>query len=90
MSDDNFSESTKQPSHIAYTVSEGKGDQSHWTKIGAAWPAKDDGLTLKLSSMPLDGRVVLRSRAELEKIRAEKSEGREHARTQADSRSQRP
>ena len=73
---DHFSESKpKQPSHIAYTVQQGKDDQSHWQKIGAAWATKGDGLNLKLTSIPLDGNVVLRSRAELERMRAEREDG---------------
>ena len=73
MSEENFSENKRrQPSHIAYRVEEGKDDRNHWQKIGAAWPAKNDGLTLKLSAIPLDGTVVLRSREELERLRAER------------------
>lgn len=64
--------SSKQPSHIAYSVVEGKKDQSHWSKIGAAWPAKDDGLSLQLDSIPLNGKIVLRSREELEKLREQR------------------
>lgn len=78
MNDDNFTErNTKMPSHIAYSVEEGKGDKNHWQKIGAAWPAKNDGLTLKLNAIPLDGVVSLRSREELERLRAERQQSRE-------------
>lgn len=85
MSDENFSEKTNQPSHIAYSVKDGKGDQSHWTKIGAAWPAKEDGLTLQLDALPRDGLVQLRSREQLERMRsqrAEKSQAQERSKTQ--------
>ena len=61
------------PSHIAYSVEEGRGDKSHWNKIGAAWPTKGDGLSLKLNALPVDGNVVLRSREELDRLRAERS-----------------
>ena len=73
MSSDKFSEKSKKPSHYAYIVSEGKGDQSHWTKIGAAWPAKDDGLILTLDALPRNGVVQLRSREQLEKMRVERT-----------------
>lgn len=73
MSNENFSEKSKKPSHYAYIVSEGKDDQSHWTKIGAAWPAKDNGLTLTLDALPRTGVVQLRSREQLEKMRAERA-----------------
>lgn len=73
MSNENFNEKSNKPSHYAYTVSEGKNNQSHWTKIGAAWPAKDDGLTLSLDAIPRDGMVQLRSREQLERMRAERA-----------------
>ncbi len=85
MSDDNFSEKTNQPSHIAYTVKNGKGEQNHWTKIGAAWPSKDDGLTLQLDAIPRGGTVQLRSREQLERMReqrAEKTQTQEHSKKQ--------
>ena len=76
---DNFSENkSKLPSHIAYTVDESNGVQ-HWQKIGAAWPTKGDGLSLKLNSIPLDGKVALRSREELERMRAEKKQANEQS-----------
>lgn len=74
---DNFSEKKpKQPSHIAYSVDESNGTQ-HWQKIGAAWPAKGDGLSL--NSIPLDGKVALRSREELERMRAERQQSNEQS-----------
>ena len=73
MSTDDFSESkSNRPSHIAYSVEAGKDDKGHWHKIGAAWPTKGDGLNLQLTAIPLDGKIALRSREELEKMRAER------------------
>jgi len=70
---ENFSENKpKLPSHIAYSVEEGVDGKNHWQKIGAAWSAKDGGLSLKLNAMPLDGKIALRSREELERMRAER------------------
>ncbi len=84
MSSDNFSEpKSKMPSHIAYNVMEGKDDKNHWQKIGAAWPAKDDGLSLKLHSIPLSGEIALRSREALERMRAEREQQKqEHGQVQ--------
>lgn len=65
-------EDSKQPSYVAYSVEDGKDDKSHWQRIGAAWPAKGDGLNLKLNAIPVDGRVVLRPREELDRMRAER------------------
>ena len=50
----------KAPTHIAYTVREGK-DKGFWTRIGAAWVHKDGkGFNIQLDVVPLDGRIQLR------------------------------
>jgi hypothetical protein len=59
----------KLPSHYAYSVREGKDDKAHFTKIGAAWTASDDGLTVSVDAMPLDGKIHLRSREALARMR---------------------
>lgn len=72
---DNFNENKpKLPSHIAYSVETGNDDKNHWQKIGAAWPAKDGGLSLQLNALPIDGKIALRSREELERMRAERQQ----------------
>jgi hypothetical protein len=53
------------PTLIAYSVIKRTPDQpinqARWTEIGAAWPHRDgDGMTLKLTALPLDGRVYMR------------------------------
>lgn len=53
----------KTPLYYAYTVRDGKdGQKGFWTRIGA-FLAHDDneGGTLLLEALPLDGRVVLRT-----------------------------
>lgn len=53
---------TTPPSHVVFVV-EGEGESAHWTRIGAAWPHDDgEGFNLKLTCMPLDGRLVIRKR----------------------------
>ncbi|MCA3301217.1 MAG: hypothetical protein ACK5TM_00355 [Methylobacterium sp.] len=55
------SQAKNRPSHEAFVV-EGEGKATTWTKIGAAWPHEDGtGLTVKLSALPLTGRLVLRA-----------------------------
>ncbi len=71
MTDQTSQNNTQLPRHIAYNVS-GEGDNAQWNKIGAAWSSKDDGLNVQLNAIPTDGRVVLRSREHLEKMRAER------------------
>jgi len=52
---------SKAPTHIAYQVRDGEHDKSYWTRIGAAWVHNDGkGFSLRLDSIPLDGRVTLR------------------------------
>ena len=76
MSNDFSEKAPQKPSYIAYNVENSGNDsaKSHWQKIGAAWPTKGGGLSLKLNSIPLDGNVVLRSREELEKMRAQRGQ----------------
>jgi hypothetical protein len=50
----------KTPVFQAWHVAN-KGDDSFWTKVGAAWPHRDGkGLSLILSVIPMNGQIVLR------------------------------
>jgi len=40
-------------------VSEKNGDKNYYTKVGAAWNVSNDGISIKLRAMPLDGNLVL-------------------------------
>lgn len=53
---------SKQPTHIAYWVRDGKNKKGFWTRIGVAW-AHDDGkgFNISLDVQPLDGRITLRA-----------------------------
>ncbi len=53
---------TKAPAFIAYVVTE-KGDNSYWTRVGAAFEHKDgEGFTVDLELLPVNGgRFVLRT-----------------------------
>jgi hypothetical protein len=56
---------SKRPTHIAYTVREGKEPgKGYWLEIGAAWPNKDGSYSLQLDAMPINGRVIVRERRE--------------------------
>lgn len=60
-------QSNKKPSHIVYTVREGKETQPHsrqdyWTKIGVAFAHNDGkGFSLRLEALPLNGNLTLRT-----------------------------
>lgn len=59
MSNDNKS---KSPTHIAYQVREGDENKAYFNRIGAAWTHKDgEGMTIQLDSLPVDGRVTVRT-----------------------------
>lgn len=50
----------KAPAFQAWHVTN-KGDDSFWTKVGAARPHRDgEGLSLILSVIPVNGQIVLR------------------------------
>lgn len=54
---------SKEPIFIAYTVTKVGRDKSYWTRIGAMFPHKDgQGFNLNLEALPVDGKVVLRTR----------------------------
>ena len=51
----------KTPAFQAWHVTN-KGDDSFWTKVGAAWFHRDrKGVSLQLEVVPINGRIVLRT-----------------------------
>ena len=65
-------EDPNAPTHFAYTVKQDRNGQNHWTKLGAAWPDIDGGYSVQMDAMPVDGRISLRPREALERLRADK------------------
>ena len=64
-SSNNPSSTSKIPSHIAYHVRDGKGNDAYWTRIGSAWQHTDGkGFNIQIETVPLDGRINLRVLAE--------------------------
>jgi len=52
----------KKPSHLAYQVGEGKDGKSHFNRVGAAFQHGDkEGYNIQLDSIPVDGRITLRT-----------------------------
>ncbi|MCY2936653.1 MAG: hypothetical protein NT172_21130 [Planctomycetota bacterium] len=57
--------SSKAPSHIAYQVRDREGQKGIWTRIGSVWAHGDgNGFNIQLESVPLDGRITLRTASE--------------------------
>lgn len=51
---------SRAPTHRLYTVN-GPDDNARWTEIGAGWTSRDEqGFTLLLDALPIDGRIVMR------------------------------
>jgi len=51
---------SNQPTHRAYVV-RGNGENSRWTRIGAAWAHRDGkGFSADLDAAPVSGRLVFR------------------------------
>ena len=61
-----MSDISKQPTHTAYTVRPGKGenDKGFWTRIGSVWAHQDgEGFTVRLDALPPNGELVIRTKA---------------------------
>jgi len=63
-----------RPSFDAFQVKDGADDKSYFNRVGAAFAHRDgEGHTVQLDSVPVDGRIVLRTPKErLEEAREEK------------------
>lgn len=48
----------KKPDYEVF-VSEKNGDKTYYTRIGAAWSVGNDGISIKLRAVPIDGNLVL-------------------------------
>jgi hypothetical protein len=54
--------SSGRPSHFAYSVRENQEGKSYFNRVGAVFPHKDgQGFNVDLESVPLSGKIVLRS-----------------------------
>ena len=73
MSDDQM---PNRPSHLAYQVREGENEKSYFNKVGAAWEHQDgQGYNIQLDSVPIDGRITLRTPHErVQEMRSEAQE----------------
>ena len=50
------------PTHRAYTVIKREGKEDYWLNLGVCFAHEDgEGFNILLQSMPLDGKLVLRT-----------------------------
>ncbi len=62
MSDDR---NDKSPSHVAYQVKDVGEDKAYFNRIGAAFRHRDgEGFNVVLDSVPVDGKITLRTPSE--------------------------
>jgi len=61
-----MTEATNRPTHKVFAVQDrgentGADDKAFWTRVGSAFPHKDGkGLSIVLSALPVNARLVLR------------------------------
>ena len=48
----------KRPDYEVF-VSQKNGDDNFYTRVGAAWNVAKDGISIKLTALPVDGSLVL-------------------------------
>lgn len=52
--------SSKKPQYEAFSVRDDATGNSWWTKIGAAWVYKDGTISVQLSALPINDKILLR------------------------------
>jgi hypothetical protein len=66
MAKENTASTKSLPTHEAFVI-DGEGKNARWTRIGAAWPHQDGhGFNVSLTTIPLSGRLVIRTHVEKE------------------------
>ncbi|WP_188544146.1 hypothetical protein [Aquisalinus luteolus] len=79
----------KQPDYDAFHVRDGNNGKSYWNRVGIAYKHKDEkGLTIDLDSVPVDGKITLRERAE--QIMDQRDKSQQTAPQQAQERNHGP
>ncbi len=48
----------RKPDFAVYVTREANG-KNHYTRIGSAWRVANDGVSIKLDALPVDGSLVL-------------------------------
>ena len=67
-----MTEATNRPTHKVFAVQDrsdqvGTDEKAFWTRVGSAFPHKDGkGLSIVLSALPVNARLVLREFDEVE------------------------
>jgi hypothetical protein len=49
----------KRPDYEVFVSRKGSDDKNHYLRIGAAWKVGNDGVSLKLDALPVNGEAVM-------------------------------
>lgn len=49
----------KRPDYNVMMSRKGSDDKNHYTTVGAAWLVAKDGISIQLTAVPIDGKLVL-------------------------------
>ena len=76
---------TKGPDFVAYNVRENSNGKDYWDRVGVGFKHKDGkGVDIRLNSLPTDGHVTLRQRAQdFKDSQEQKSQNRDFNRTRS-------
>lgn len=69
-SQDNAARAARRPELVGYCVEQiGNGPKAAWTRVAAGWKHRDGlGYDIRLSAMPMNGRLTLRFATEAEDL----------------------
>ena len=49
----------QQPDFHVFTSRKGSDDKTYYNRVGAAWNVSNDGISIKLDALPVDGSLVM-------------------------------
>ena len=60
MASNNNEQQTSTKAKGVYVIEEGKNGESYWAKIGVAFTNRDQSLSVRLTAVPVDGKLHIR------------------------------
>lgn len=49
----------RKPDYEVFVSRKGSDDKTYYNRVGAAWNVSNDGISIKLDALPVDGSLVL-------------------------------
>lgn len=50
---------SKKPDYHVFVSRKGSDEKNYYTRVGAAWAVSNDGISIKLDALPVDGSLIL-------------------------------